>query len=249
MISKDYISMLIQANPIIYIDTASLMETEELSQFIENGEDIFLNKNRRIIVPPAVCLELVRHLASGKQEKQDKAMRVLELLNAHQDIFDVRNSELNEDDIYKAFADAEILAELTRKKKDSGQLLITNDRALSHDAFGLNKLGSCRGHRIMVCYINRQGELRRCDCTMIDSDDILNVDTATLADTQQESPDSVNVKKEIEYLSETQGMLVTDVDSKPSTKNIIIPLGAFFLGTLSCKYGKTAIRTIASLVK
>lgn len=51
MIAKDYISAMVNANSIIYIDTASLMDIEELDQFIENGEEVLRKKNRRIIVP------------------------------------------------------------------------------------------------------------------------------------------------------------------------------------------------------
>ena len=57
-----------------------------------------------------------------------------------------------------------MLSELTVNKIEYGQLLITNDKKLSRDAYGLNNQESCKGHRIMVCYVNRAGELQMCEC-------------------------------------------------------------------------------------
>lgn len=248
MIAKDYISAMVNANPIIYIDTASLMDIEELDQFIENGEEVLRKKNRRIIVPQAVCLELVRHLGSGNKEKKSKAMRALELLSVHQDIFDVRNQGLNEDEVYAAFADAEILAELMRNKQACGQLLITNDRALSQDAFELNKQGSCRGHRIMVCFINRLGELRKCDCANLNADEAKVVDNSGQVDEQHKYTESVRENAESDNKYESVTVSGTDSYSKAAVLHILIPVGTYFLGILTCKYGKTAVQAITALI-
>ena len=248
MVAKDYISAMVNANKIIYIDTASLMDVSELSQFIQNSEDILLNKGRRIIVPQAVCLELVRHLGSTNQEKQDKAMQALELLKEHQGIFEVHNSGLNDEDVYRAFADAEILAELTRNKKDCGQLLITNDRALSQDAFDLNNQGSCRGHRIMVCFINKLGELRKCECTCTDTEEET---TAVKSISTVEEPkiaEQTYAEKGAAYLNAEESVHLVTTEDSLSALDVLVPVGTFILGILTCKYGKTAIKLITSII-
>ena len=235
MVAKDYISAMVNANSIIYIDIASLMDITELRRFIENGEDILREKNRRIVVPQAVCLELVRHLSSRNQEKQEKALQVLELLNMYQDIFDVHNKGLNEDDIYAAFADAEILAELTRNKKYFGQLLITNDRALGQDAFELNNQGSCRGHQIMVCFINR--------CTNVSFEKKLEDNESEQDDERQSS-----AKPSGEGEANESVPVPSVVSDKNTAWNVLIPIVTFFLGFLTCRYGNTITKKILSFV-
>ena len=76
MIARDYIGAMVYTNKIIYIDTASLMDVEELNRFIRNSEDIFLREKRRIVVPKAVCLELVRHLGSDNTAKQKNTWQI-----------------------------------------------------------------------------------------------------------------------------------------------------------------------------
>lgn len=164
MRNEDYINTLMRVNKKIYIDTASLMDVEGLELFIVKVEKTLLTNSRKITVPRSVCLELTRHLGSNYTGKREKALKVMELLNEHKDLFNLENDNLDDSEILKAFADSEILAELTIKKMDCGQLLITNDRNLSKDAFDLNSLASCRGYQIMVCFINRFGELHKCEC-------------------------------------------------------------------------------------
>lgn len=249
MIAKDYIGAMINANQIIYIDTASLMDVAELSQFIQNCEDIILNENRRIIVPQAVCLELARHLDSKYQDKRDKAIRVLELLKEHQDIFEVRNQGLDEDEVYRAFADAEILAELTRNKKNNSQLLITNDRALSADAFELNNQGSCHGHRIMVCFINKSGELRKCDCTAfnIEQKNDKTVETV-LTNRFSNTTEKVNIVKKQPFINEPKSSSKEAPVKRLSIQNVLIPVGTYLLGVITGRYGKAAINAISSII-
>ena len=272
MSARDYISVMVNTNKIIYIDTASLMDVEELSQFIQNGEDILRDKNRRIVVPQAVCLELVRHLGSENQKKQDKAMRALGLIKDHQDIFEVRNQGLTEDEIYSAFADAEILAELTRNKKNCGQLLITNDRALGQDAFELNNQGSCRGYRIMVCFINRFGELRKCECTYSTTGETAKVAEAIWNNEEQDTAAQHQIDKMLDTTAQNKAGKELDATARaraekkqkigdeskntsavepkegPSLWDVLIPTGTFFLGFLTCKYGKTAVKAAKTII-
>ena len=91
MYTNDYIRTMVSLNEAIYIDTASLMDVENLELFIDNAEWVLLNEHRKIIVPRAVCLELTRHLGSQSPVKKEKAVRVLELLGSHGDSFEVHD--------------------------------------------------------------------------------------------------------------------------------------------------------------
>ena len=64
-------------------------------------------------------------------------------------------------DAEKAFADSELLSRLTKEKTEFSQLLITNDKKLSVDAYSLNNLNSCLGKKISVCYISKNGLLQK----------------------------------------------------------------------------------------
>ena len=86
------------------------------------------------------------------------------MLALNKSVFQVDSAPLTDDEIAHAFADAQLLSELTLHKSDCHQLLITNDRKLSCDAFELNQQQSCKGRRILVCYVNGWGELQCCEC-------------------------------------------------------------------------------------
>ena len=164
MTSQKYIQNMIHNNERIYIDTATLMEVEWTRLFINNCREILISEGKKIIVPKAVCLELARHMSSDNERKSQAALEAIGILSQFVDLFDVQNDAMNENEIAKAFADCQLLSELTLNKAEGGQLLITNDRKLSKDAFDLNSQESCKGYRIMVCYLNRFGELHMCQC-------------------------------------------------------------------------------------
>ena len=164
MTSHKYIQNMIHNNERIYIDTATLMEVEWTRLFINNCREILISEGKKIIVPKAVCLELARHMSSDNERKSQAALEAIGILSQFVDLFDVQNDAMNENEIAKAFADCQLLSELTLNKAEGGQLLITNDRKLSKDAFDLNSQESCKGYRIMVCYLNRFGELHMCQC-------------------------------------------------------------------------------------
>ena len=164
MTNSEYIETMISQNDLIYIDTATLMEIEGMENFIQSYEDIFIRYSKKMIVSKAVCYELARHLGSSNQVKVELALQVIGILVRYNDLFEVRNSGMTETELAKAFADSHLLSELTVNKTEYGQLLITNDKKLSRDAYGINNQESCKGHRVMVCYINRVGELHMCEC-------------------------------------------------------------------------------------
>lgn len=147
----------------ILVDTSTLM-TPGFQRFICNSKELLLSSNQKIVVPKAVYTELARHMGSEDTYKCEHAMAAIDLMAVNKDIFQVESSPLSEDEIAHAFADAQLLSELTLHRSDYSQLLITNDRKLSCDAFDLNQQQSCKGRRVLVCYINWYGELQCCDC-------------------------------------------------------------------------------------
>lgn len=163
MDNTQYTETMIGSAERIYIDTATLMENS-VEQFIMKNADLFLASGKKLIVPKSVCSELARHLGPGNETKSALAMKAVALISQHQKIFEVENTLITEEEIAAAFADAQLLAELTLHKPDCNQLLITNDKRLSRDAYGLNLQQSCKGRRIFVCYVNKSGELNCCEC-------------------------------------------------------------------------------------
>lgn len=164
MTNLEYVTTLIKSNDKIYIDTSALMNVSELALLLQNIQGTLQAEGKYIIVPCVVWLELVRHMEGSDERKRGIALKVFDLLHRYEEIFAVQNTDLDKADFAKAFADAKLLAELTENKSSCKQLLITNDRRLSHDAYDLNNLESCKGYTIKVCYINRFGELHRCSC-------------------------------------------------------------------------------------
>ncbi|HEL2735984.1 TPA: hypothetical protein UDO24_000901 [Streptococcus suis] len=163
MTNKEYVQTLLTTNDIIYIDTSSLMNVTAFENFIENYFEIFMEHSKQIIVTREVCLEIVKHLSSQNVGKQDIAKRVIEIFKEYENIFIFEDENLNDVEANIAFADSELLSRMTRDRSNFRQLLITNDKNLSIDAYNLNSLNSCKGQRIMVCYINKNGKLNKGD--------------------------------------------------------------------------------------
>lgn len=156
----------------ILVDTSTLM-TSAFQQFINNSKELLITDNQKIIVPRAVYTELACHMGSADVEKCNRAMAAVDLLSLNKDIFQVESVPLSEYEIAHAFADAQLLSELTLHRSDCSQLLITNDRKLSCDAFDLNQQQSCKGRKVFVCYINGRGELQCCDCARPSADQVV----------------------------------------------------------------------------
>lgn len=165
MTNMEYVSSLIKDTDIIYIDTSALMNVDRLGIFINNIQNLLLLEDKKMVVQHEVWMELLRHAEGGDTEKRDIALKVLEILCKYRKFFYITDSKSDQYDFMKVFADSRLLAELTTNKATSKQLLITNDRDLGQDAYNLNSLESCKGYTIKVCYLNRFGELHRCDCT------------------------------------------------------------------------------------
>lgn len=161
MTNREYVEDLLALNEKIYIDTSSLMNDTELSRFLEQYQDIFGALDKKIIVTREVCLEIVRHLSSKNFEKQEKAKSVILLFKNYSNLFIFEDKDLKQSEVSSAFADSELLSRITKDKSKHSQLLITNDKNLSVDAYKLNKLYSCKGKKIMVCFIDNLGQLNK----------------------------------------------------------------------------------------
>lgn len=161
MTNREYVEDLLALNEKIYIDTSSLMNDTELGRFLVQYQDIFEAQNKKIIVTREVCLEIVRHLSSKNIEKQEKAKSVILLFKNYSNLFIFEDKDLKQSEVSSAFADSELLSRITKDKSKHSQLLITNDKNLSVDAYKLNKLYSCKGKKIMVCFIDNLGQLNK----------------------------------------------------------------------------------------
>lgn len=161
--SKRFMEDIIKMNATIYMDTASLMETERLEKLVENYRDVFLSNKKTITIPEVVCQELVRHLTSSTNDKVYKANKALMIMRENGEIFSIETAGFSNEELRKAFADREILLKLSEGRGRHRQLLITNDRKLSKDAYSLNNFESCFGKPVSVCYLNPYGELIRAD--------------------------------------------------------------------------------------
>ena len=119
---------------------------------IENG--------KTIIIPDAVSQELTRLTIGKNSDKVQKACQAQKIIREHEEIFQLEEADYSDEALYNAFADNEILVRLSHYKRDARQLLITNDRGLSRDAYRLNNQESVSGKRISVCRIDENGDLR-----------------------------------------------------------------------------------------
>lgn len=161
MTNREYVEDLLALNEKIYIDTSSLMNDTELGRFLVQYQDIFEALNKKIIVTREVCLEIVRHLSLKNIEKQEKAKSVILLFKNYSNLYIFEDKDLKQSEVSSAFADSELLSRITKDKSKHSQLLITNDKNLSVDAYKLNKLYSCKGKKIMVCFIDNLGQLNK----------------------------------------------------------------------------------------
>lgn len=163
MNNTQYIKKILSSVDRILVDTSTLMNPG-FYQFVNNNRELLLVEGKRIIVPKSVYTELARHLQSEDEKKVYCVMNAIALLKNNEDIFQVVKSTLTDEEIATAFADPELLSDLTLNKQNYRQLLITNDQKLGIDAFDLNQQESCKGRKVYVCYITYFGELQRCEC-------------------------------------------------------------------------------------
>ena len=215
----------------ITMDTASLMEIDSLKRMVDKYREVFLRHGKMIIIPAVVCQELVRHLTSEIEDKREKADKALKIIRNNGEIFTVELAEYSSEEIRKAFADREILLRLSSARANRKQLLITNDRKLSRDAYNLNMMESCGGKTVFVCYLTFCGDLCRCDYS-----------TKNLSESEATR---IIVKKEPVYIE-------VEKKHKTSARDIFgwIICGSviFGAGYGTCKYGKLVMNAIKNII-
>jgi len=216
MNSDEYTKSVITRSGLIIPDTSTLMK-KRFQFFLENNKDWLVLNNKKFFIHRAVYTEIARHLRSGNPELVEAAMRAIKLMVENSDVFLVDSAELSDEEVERTFADNILLAELTRNMSDCIQLFIVNDRNLGKDAFNLNKLQSCRGHRIYVCFINPFGELKCSDCVQFANADNRE-DTKDKTESVQQEACVDTVKTEASSVAETEMTKVEPVSSQEAWK-------------------------------
>lgn len=211
------------ANSETIIDTASLMEPG-FESFMRKNAETLLASGFKIIISRDVRMELIKLISGSNMIKASLALHASNVIAEYKDIFIIEPGHVSDEEAFKAFADRAILSRLTSNSGDTSQLLITNDKNLARDAFNINNLGSCRSHRIKVCYLNNNGNLCRCDCTIPPS---------------TEDPDAVSDEELSSNIKEGAADDIRDNDSSdgPSMiSNVIIGSSLFSLGIIVGKF-------------
>lgn len=248
MTNTEYLAAMAQANDRIYIDTASIMNAEWFRQFAENATPIFQAAHKRITIATAVRSELCRHMESADSRKQEDALAAMNVISQHKELFNTAGGELDDEEIARAFADAELLAELMIFKKEGNQLLITNDRKLSSDAFELNQQQSNHGYRINVCHINRFGFLQMCDCVKAFLRPEASEGNVPEVKANSLMKEEISIDAESVEVSAEQTCSLEQSEGNQSTvKQILIFVGGLTSGILLGKYGGQIITEAVSL--
>lgn len=154
---RDY-KELIRHTDIMMLDTCFAMN-DAFSTFVDEIETELLVQGKKIIVRYYVLAELFRKMRSDNKHTSERATRAVEIICMRRNIFDVDERNITAEEIIKAFADAEFLAELTKARIKNRAILFTNDYKLGCDATNLNNLGSCYGKEIKVFGLDKDGML------------------------------------------------------------------------------------------
>lgn len=161
--NTEYVKKTISKCDNIVIDTSSLLNATRPDNFLSNNKTVFINCNKKILVPNCVMAELAKFASSSEGIKRISALRALEVLRCNKDLFEFDDDYIlpeGEDN----FADPKILKILLENRRNVSQLLISNDHGLTSDAINFNKMESFYGNRINVCYLTYTGKMNMCDC-------------------------------------------------------------------------------------
>lgn len=205
-------------NDMIMIDTCFAMR-DEFPSFIDSIEVELMSRKQRIVVKNVVLAELYRHLGSLDEKTRSKATRAIETIFFRRHIFDIDEKRLNAEEIIKAFADAEFIADFTRNRLKYRMALLTNDYKLGKDINELNNLESCYGKRIEVFLLNREGTLEECK-----------YEETTVVEVESE-PLKEEVCEEKKHKFNWSAIMVSSVVS-------------FSMGILVNKYGKNIVNAV-----
>ena len=153
------IAEIVENSDIIYIDTCSLMQSENTESVIEAIRPYLLAVNKKILITAPVSHELMKHKIRKKEQTIHLAEKAYEIIEKYDDVFTLEDCGTTKEEIFAAFADPRLIARMTMCKDHNSQLLITNDKKLSVDALNINTLKSCKGKPVNVYSISESGEL------------------------------------------------------------------------------------------
>jgi len=156
--SNHYKDLFVESD-IIYIDTCSLMQSENTENVIEAIRPYLLAVNKKILITAPVSHELMKQKIRKKEPTVHLAEKAYEIIEKYSDVFTLEDCENSKKEIFAAFADPTLIARMTVNKEHHSQLLITNDKKLSVDALNINTLKSCKGKPVNVYSISESGEL------------------------------------------------------------------------------------------
>ena len=234
--NAEYVERMINVNDRIYVDTATLMETSRLQLFINTARPYLHKAGKKLCVLDSVGTELMKHSEFSNDEKRKSATTAFKIIEANKDVFEIDDS-ISFAGRKLVFADADELSELIKRKADERQLLITNDRHLSEDAYSLNWLKSCDGYQIKVCYLDVVGGLQTCRC--VDEHRKSIVGTTTEKDCYDKTP------CDCEWgIENADSMKKGDAVADGMAAVLFLTFG-FLVG----KYGKTIVNCIGKVLK
>ena len=224
---------LIEHTDIMIIDTCFAM-SDAFPEFVDEIEMALLSHNKKIVVRYYVMAELHRLMGSEDDDKRSKSTRAFETVCMRRNIFDIDDRTITSEEILKVFADAELLAELTKSRINYRTILFTNDYKLGWDAVHLNMLGSCYGKKVKVYGLDNNGLLHESKTKNVPHTEI----QPTIDEVVKANKDTCVKEKSTEKVIE-----------KRKDSNYIVPLFlsntvSFVLGVVVKKYGERIVRSI-----
>ena len=206
----DYLEKKISFNCII-IDTCSTMKIDRFIPFMESIKEYLIKYNKKIIILGTVHDELKDKTRSEYFDLKTDACNALNYIYNNIEFFEIRENPTNE-----AFADPEIQSMMLNERRNKKLLLISNDSNLTKFVFNYNNNDAVNGHYINLCYLDKNGKLRTCDCVK-----------------NHNVEESVNQQEpEIKVITEIveKPVLVTSKTEKTFAEKYLIPTGYFLLG-------------------
>lgn len=223
--NTEYIKKQVSINDLIYIDTCSLLDTQRLVNFINNSKEHFIESNKKIRIHNAVLNELAKFRCSSTLLKKEQAEMALDIIGDNKDLFIIENEN---ETCCDQFADPKLLETLLKRRRACKQLLISNDKNLTGDAYSFNNLESFYGNKISVCYLNSAGYLKMCDCVRQNLTDASNAPQPMIEEKIVEK--TITVKEEM----------------SPS-KKYLIPFITFCGGVAIGTFGKPVMNAIKGI--
>lgn len=141
--NTEYIKKQVSINDLIYIDTCSLLDTNRLENFINNSKEYFIESYKKIRIHNAVLNELAKFRCSSTFSKKEQAKKALDIIAKNKDLFIIENED---ESCCDQFADPKLLETLLKRRIVHKQLLISNDKDLTFDAYSFNNLESFYGN-------------------------------------------------------------------------------------------------------